>query len=125
MKKQLRGIAVILFGILLAIVSVATEPFSTGEAYMIWSIAGGVCGIAGLLWYLQKNNRKTNSNLTKECDCMKKFRTVVSVIIMILCAVVGLFLGASLNNAIGGCILGVLISGIACIIYVLDNQDKN
>ena len=56
---------------------------------------------------------------------MKKLRTVVSVIIMILCAVVGLFLGASLNNAIGGCILGVLISGIACIIYVLDNQDKN
>ena len=81
--------------------------------------------LRGLLWYLQKNNRKANSNLTKECDCMKKFRTVVSVIIMILCAVVGLFLGASLNNAIGGCILGVLISGIACIIYVLDNQDKN
>ena len=26
-----------------------------------------------------------------------------------------------INNAIGGCILGVLISGIACIIYVLDN----
>ena len=56
---------------------------------------------------------------------MKKFRTVVSVIIMILCAVVGLFWGASLNNAIGGSILGILISGIACIIYVLDNQDKN
>lgn len=56
---------------------------------------------------------------------MKKFRTIVSVIVMLLCAVAGLFLGASLNNAIGGCLLGVLISGIACIIYVLDNQDKN
>ena len=56
---------------------------------------------------------------------MKKFRTVVSVIIMLLCAVVGFFLGAVLNNAIGGCIFGVLFSGIACIIYVLDNQDKN
>lgn len=56
---------------------------------------------------------------------MKKLRTVASIIIMLLCAVAGLFLGASLNNAIGGCILGVLISGIACIIYVLDNQDKN
>ena len=56
---------------------------------------------------------------------MKKFRTVVSVIIMLICGFAGLFLGASLNNAIGGCILGVLISGIACIIYVLDNQDKN
>ena len=55
---------------------------------------------------------------------MSKFRTVVAVIIMILCGVAGLFLGATLNNAIGGGILGVLISGIACIIYVLDNQEK-
>ena len=51
---------------------------------------------------------------------MNKFRTVVSI----LCGVAGLFLGATLNNAIGGGILGVLISGIAWIIYVLDNQDK-
>ena len=56
---------------------------------------------------------------------MRKYRTIISVIVMLLCAVAGLFLGALLNNAIGGCILGVLISGIACIIYVLDNQDKN
>lgn len=55
---------------------------------------------------------------------MKKFRTIVSVIIMILSGIVGLFLGGYLNNAIGGCILGVLISGIACIIYVLDNQNN-
>ena len=55
MKKQLRGIALILFGILLAIVSVATEPFSAGETYMIWSIAGGVCGIAGTAYqYISK-----------------------------------------------------------------------
>ena len=55
---------------------------------------------------------------------MKKFKTVVSVIIMILCGIVGLFFGGALNNAIGGSILGVLISGIACIIYVLDNQNS-
>lgn len=48
MRKQLKGIALILFGILLAVVSVATEPFSAGETYMIWSIVGVVCGIAGL-----------------------------------------------------------------------------
>ena len=54
---------------------------------------------------------------------MKKFRTIVSVIIMILCGCVGLYFGGAFNNAIGGAILGVLISGIACIIYVLDNQD--
>lgn len=54
MKKQLRGIALILFGILLAIVSVATEPFSAGETYMIWSIVGGVCGVAGLVMTFSK-----------------------------------------------------------------------
>ena len=48
MRKQLKGIALILFGILLAVVSVASEPFSAGEAYIIWSVVGGVCGIAGL-----------------------------------------------------------------------------
>ena len=52
---------------------------------------------------------------------MNKFRTIVSVIIMVLCGIVGLFIGGALNSAIGGIILGVLISGIACIIYVLDN----
>lgn len=55
---------------------------------------------------------------------MKKFRTIVSVIIMILCGLVGLYFGGYLHDAIGGCILGVLISGIACIIYVLDNQNN-
>ena len=55
---------------------------------------------------------------------MKKFRTIISVIIMILCGIVGLFFGGAFNNAVGGCILGVLISGIACIIYVLDNQNN-
>ena len=55
---------------------------------------------------------------------MKKFRTIISVIIMIVCGIAGLFFGGAFNNAIGGCILGVLISGIACIIYVLDNQNN-
>ena len=68
-------------------------------------------------------NKKRNKTFNGGAN-MSKFRTVVAVIIMILCGVAGLFLGATLNNAIGGGILGVLISGIACIIYVLDNQDK-
>lgn len=55
---------------------------------------------------------------------MKMFRTIVSVIIMILCGCVGLYFGGAFNNAIGGCILGVLISGIACIIYALGNQNN-
>ena len=54
---------------------------------------------------------------------MNRFRTVVSVIIMALCGIVGFFFGAAFNTAISGAILGVLISGIACIIYVLDNRE--
>lgn len=54
MKKQIKGLALILFGILLAIVSVATEPFSAGETYMIWCIAGIVCGIAGIVMTFMK-----------------------------------------------------------------------
>ena len=55
---------------------------------------------------------------------MNKLRTVVSVIVMSLSAVAGMFLGAFFNSAIDGCILGALISGIACIIYVLDNPNN-
>ena len=55
---------------------------------------------------------------------MKKFRTIVSVIIMILCGCIGLYIGGAFHNAIDGAILGVLFSGIACIIYVLDNQSN-
>jgi len=55
---------------------------------------------------------------------MKTFRTTISVFIMILCGVIGIYFGGYFNDAIGGCILGVLISGIACIIYVLDNQEN-
>ncbi len=49
MKKQLKGIALILFGILLAIVGVADEWFSAGDYYMILCIAGVICGIVGII----------------------------------------------------------------------------
>ncbi len=55
---------------------------------------------------------------------MSKFRTVVSVIIMIIAGFVGFIAGAFLNNAMGGAILFSMISGIACIIYTLDNPPK-
>ena len=54
----------------------------------------------------------------------KTFRTTVSVFIMIFSGALGLYFGGAFNNAIGGAILGVLISGIACIIYALDNQNN-
>lgn len=49
MKKQLRGIALILFGILLAIIGVADELFSAGDYLMILCIAGVACGIVGVI----------------------------------------------------------------------------
>lgn len=51
------------------------------------------------------------------------FKTVVSVIIMVVASIAGMFLGALFNNAIGGMILLALISGIACIIHSLDNRN--
>lgn len=55
---------------------------------------------------------------------MEKFRTVVSVIIMIIAGIVGFFMGAFLNDAMGGAILFAMIAGIACIIYVIDNREN-
>ena len=55
---------------------------------------------------------------------MKKFRTIVSIIVMILSGTVGFFIGSSLDNAFGGAILFSLIVGIACIIYTVDNRNN-
>ena len=54
---------------------------------------------------------------------MKKFRTVASIVIMIIAGIIGLFVGASMNEALNGAILFSLISGIACIIYTIDNRE--
>lgn len=57
---------------------------------------------------------------------MNKFRTVVSVIIMILASIAGLYVGVALHegDALSGAVLFALIAGIACVIYVLDNPDQ-
>lgn len=55
---------------------------------------------------------------------MTKFRTIASVIIMVISGIAGFFIGAALDNALGGAILLSMIAGIACIIYALDNQEK-
>lgn len=54
---------------------------------------------------------------------MKKFRTVASVIIMVLAGIVGLFAGAALNDMMGGAILFSVIAGIACVVYAIDNHE--
>ena len=51
-------------------------------------------------------------------------RTIVSILIMAISSFAGLFLGALLNDAVGGMILLALISGIACIIHALESQGR-
>ena len=55
---------------------------------------------------------------------MKKFRTVASIIVMVLAGIVGFFIGASLNDGFGGAILFSLIAGIACVVYTVDNREQ-
>ncbi len=49
-------------------------------------------------------------------------RSVSSVIIMCVAAFAGFFLGICFSNAVGGMILGALISGVACIIHAIDSN---
>ncbi len=51
---------------------------------------------------------------------MNKLRTVVSVIIMVIAAIIGLYVGQGLDGAI----LFAVIAGIACVIYTLDNREN-
>ena len=55
---------------------------------------------------------------------MKKFRTIVSVIVMCLAGIVGLFFGGVLGEAMGGAILFSMIAGIACVVYAIENRDS-
>ena len=53
---------------------------------------------------------------------MKKFRTTVSVIIMILAGIAGFFAGSAVLDGMGGAILFSMIAGIGCIVYAADNR---
>lgn len=55
---------------------------------------------------------------------MKKFRTAVCVVIMAIAAVAGFFIGALLDEAMGGAVLFSMIAGIACIVYNMENHEE-
>lgn len=55
---------------------------------------------------------------------MKKFRTSISVTIMIFAAIGGYLTGSSANEAMGGAILFAMIAGIGCLVYAIDNQKE-
>ena len=50
MKKQFRGIALLLFGILLAITSIPMENLMPGEYYMLPCLIGVVVGVVGVVY---------------------------------------------------------------------------
>ena len=64
-----------------------------------------------------------NSSLTEELY-MKKYRTVACVIIMAIAAIAGFFIGATLDETMGGSILFSMIAGIACIVYSIENREE-
>lgn len=56
---------------------------------------------------------------------MKKYRTAVSLILMVFAGLAGFFVAAMLEtDPFGGAILFSMIAGIACVIYTMDNRDK-
>ncbi len=54
----------------------------------------------------------------------RKFRTAVSLIVMLLSGAAGFFIGAALGDAWGGAICFSMIAGIACVVYAVDNRDE-
>ena len=57
-------------------------------------------------------------------DFMRKFRTAVSLVLMVIAAAAGLLVGSAVSDGMGGAILFSLIVGIACIVYTMDNPEK-
>lgn len=55
---------------------------------------------------------------------MDKFRTAVSTIVMVIAGIVGFFIGAALDEAMGGAILFSMVAGIACIVYTIDHHEE-
>ena len=51
-------------------------------------------------------------------------RTIISIILMVISALVGFFFGAGMNEAMGGAILISMITGFACTISAIEKNKK-
>ena len=51
-------------------------------------------------------------------------RVMISIILMVIAALVGFFLGAGMNEAMGGAILLSMITGFACTISAIEKNKK-
>lgn len=50
--------------------------------------------------------------------------TIISVVIIIIAAVIGFFMGSGMNQAMSGATLFAVIAGFACTIQVIDGKKK-
>lgn len=51
-------------------------------------------------------------------------RTIISVVIIIAASVIGFFMGAGMNQAMGGAALFASIAGFACTIQAIESRKK-
>ena len=52
---------------------------------------------------------------------MRLFRMIISIFVMLIAGLIGFFVGIRIDEAMGG---AILFSGIACVIYTIENQEK-
>ena len=57
-------------------------------------------------------------------DFVVNMKAIGSAIVIILAAIVGLLLGAAMNDGLSGSILLAVIAGFVCVIYTIENSGK-
>ena len=55
---------------------------------------------------------------------MRKFKAVDAVCIMVLAGIVGFFMGAFLDNSMGGDILFSIVAGFACVVHAIGDREE-
>lgn len=55
---------------------------------------------------------------------MLGMRTVISVVIIMIAAVIGFFMGSGMNEAMGGAALFAVVAGFACTIQAIESNKK-
>jgi hypothetical protein len=55
---------------------------------------------------------------------VSNMRTIISIVIIIVAAVIGFAMGAGMNEAMGGATLFATIAGFACTIQAIESKKK-
>ena len=55
---------------------------------------------------------------------MRKFKAVDADCIMLLAGIVGFFMGAFLDNSMGGAILFSMVAGFACVVHAIGDREE-